>query len=130
FLASLISIPKELYESADLDGAGAFRKLRFITIPMITPVILYDIIWGISGGLQAFTQAYLMSSSASGQDAMAGPANSLLFYVFYVYRSAFMYSKMGYAAALSVMLFIASLVIAFAVFRWGRSWVFYEVEQK
>jgi multiple sugar transport system permease protein len=130
FLASLRSIPKELYESADLDGAGPFRKLYSITIPMITPVILYDIIWGISGGLQAFTQAYLMSSSASGQDAMAGPANSLLFYVFYVYRSAFMYSKMGYAAALSVMLFIASLFIAFIVFRWGRSWVFYEVEQK
>lgn len=130
FLASLRSIPKELYESADLDGAGPFRKLYSITIPMITPVILYDIIWGISGGLQAFTQAYLMSSSASGQDAMAGPANSLLFYVFYVYRSAFMYSKMGYAAALSVMLFIASLLIAFIVFRWGRSWVFYEVEQK
>jgi multiple sugar transport system permease protein len=130
FLASLRSIPKELYESADLDGAGPFRKLYSITIPMITPVILYDIIWGISGGLQAFTQAYLMSSSASGQDAMAGPANSLLFYVFYVYRSAFMYSKMGYAAALSIMLFIASLLIAFIVFRWGRSWVFYEVEQK
>jgi multiple sugar transport system permease protein len=130
FLASLRSIPKELYESADLDGAGPFRKLRYITIPMITPVILYDIIWGISGGLQAFTQAYLMSSSASGQDAMAGPANSLLFYVFYVYRSAFMYSKMGYAAALSVMLFIASLFIAFIVFRWGRGWVFYEAEQK
>jgi multiple sugar transport system permease protein len=130
FLASLRSIPKELYESADLDGAGPFRKLKAITIPMITPVILYDIIWGISGGLQAFTQAYLMSSSASGQDAMAGPANSLLFYVFYVYRSAFMYSKMGYAAALSIMLFIASLLIAFIVFTWGRSWVFYEAEQK
>ena len=130
FLASLRSIPKELYESADIDGCGPFRKFRAITLPMITPIILYDIIWGISGGLQAFTQAYLMSSSSSGQDAMAGPANSLLFYVFYVYRSAFMYSKMGYAAALSVMLFIASLFIAFIVFRWGRSWVFYEVEQK
>ncbi|MCL2472189.1 MAG: sugar ABC transporter permease [Treponema sp.] len=130
FLASLRSIPKELYESADIDGCGPFRKLRSITIPMITPIILYDIIWGISAGLQAFTQAYLMSSSSSGQDAMAGPANSLLFYVFYVYRTAFMYSKMGYAAALSVMLFIASLFIAFIVFRWGRSWVFYEVDQK
>ena len=130
YLASLRSIPKELYESADLDGCGPFKKLRRITIPMITPIILFDIIWGISAGLQAFTQAYLMSSSSSGQDAMAGPANSLLFYVFYVYRSAFMYSKMGYAAALSVILFIASLLIAFVVFRWGRSWVFYEVEHK
>jgi multiple sugar transport system permease protein len=129
FLASLRSIPRELYESADLDGAGAFRKFRSITLPMITPVILYDIIWGISGGLQAFTQVYLMSSSG-GQDALAGPANSLLFYVFYVYRSAFMYSKMGYAAALSVILFIASLIIAFVVFRWGRSWVFSEAESK
>jgi len=130
YLASLRSIPKELYESADIDGCGPFRKFRAITLPMLTPIILYNIIWGISGGLQAFTQAYLMSSSASGQDAMAGPANSLLFYVFYVYRTAFMYSKMGYAAALSVILFIASLIIAFVVFRWGRSWVFYEVEHK
>jgi multiple sugar transport system permease protein len=131
YLASLRSIPKELYESADIDGCGPFRKFRAITLPMLTPVILYNIIWGISGGLQAFTQAYLMVGYAtSGQDAMAGPANSLLFYVFYVYRTAFMYSKMGYAAALSVMLFIASLIIAFVVFKWGRSWVFYEVEHK
>ena len=130
YLASLRSIPKELYESADIDGSGPFRKFRSITIPMITPIILFNIIWGISGGLQAFTQAYLMSGSTSGQDAMAGPGNSLLFYVFYIYRSAFMYSRMGYAAALSVMLFIASIFIAFIVFRWGKSWVFYEVEHK
>ena len=129
FLAALRSIPKDLYESASLDGAGPFRKFRTITIPMITPVILYNIIWNISHGLQAFTQAYLMSSSTAGE-TMAGPANSLLFYVFYIYRMAFLYSKMGYAAALSILLFIASLLIAFVVFRWGRSWVFYEAEQK
>jgi multiple sugar transport system permease protein len=126
FLASLRSIPKELYESADLDGAGIFRKFRYITLPMITPVILYDMIWGISMGLQAFTQAYLMAGTDI--ENLAGPANSLLFYVFYIYRVAFLYNKMGYAAALSVVLFIASLIIALIVFRWGRSWVHYETE--
>jgi multiple sugar transport system permease protein len=60
--------------------------------------------------------------------SLAGPSNSLLFYVYYIYRSAFLYTKMGYAAALSIFLFFASLVIAFVVFRWGRSWVHYETE--
>jgi multiple sugar transport system permease protein len=126
FLASLRSITKELYESADLDGAGVFRKFRFITLPMITPVILYDVIWGISLGLQAFTQAYLMAGTDI--ENLAGPANSLLFYVFYIYRAAFLYNKMGYAATLSVVLFIVSLIIALIVFRWGRRWVHYETE--
>jgi multiple sugar transport system permease protein len=126
FLSSLRSIPKDLYESADMDGAGAFRKFFSITIPMITPVILYDLILGISTGLQAFTQAYLMAGPNTQN--LAGPSNSLLFYVYYIYRSAFLYTKMGYAAALSIFLFFASLVIAFIVFRWGRSWVHYETE--
>jgi multiple sugar transport system permease protein len=126
FLATLRSIPKELYESADIDGAGVFRKFFSITLPMITPIILYQMIMGLSAGLNIFTQGYLLTGGARG--GTVGPSNSLLFYVLYIYKNAFMYSRMGYAASLSVVLFLISVVIAFIVFRWGRNWVFYESE--
>ncbi|GHU67146.1 sugar ABC transporter permease [Spirochaetia bacterium] len=125
FLASLRSIPRDLYESADIDGAGVFRQFFTITLPLITPVILYNLIWGLSAGLQAFTQAYLMAGTSNN---MVGASNSLLFYVVYIYKTAFNYSRMGYAAALSLILFVASMIIALIVFVWGRSWVFYESE--
>jgi multiple sugar transport system permease protein len=126
FLATLRSIPKELYESADIDGAGVFRKFFSITLPMITPIILYQMIMGLSAGLNIFTQGYLLTGGARG--GTVGPSNSLLFYVLYIYKNAFMYSRMGYAASLSVVLFLISVIIAFIVFRWGRNWVFYESE--
>ncbi|MDR1420921.1 MAG: sugar ABC transporter permease [Treponema sp.] len=125
FLASLRSITRDLYESAEIDGAGVFRKFFTITVPMITPIILYDVIWGLSAGLQAFTQAYLMSSGG-GRTGVVGPSNSLLFYVVYIYKTAFQYSRMGYAAAMALFLFLASVLIAIGVFKWGRSWVHYE----
>ncbi len=87
-------------------------------------MILYDIILGLSYGMQVFTQAYIITSA--GQYT-AGPLNSLLFYVFYIYKTAFQYTQMGYAAALVWVLFIASMILALAVFRWARSWVHYEV---
>ncbi|AEF80875.1 carbohydrate ABC transporter permease [Leadbettera azotonutricia] len=125
FLASLRSIPRDLYESAEIDGAGVFRRFFTITIPMITPIILYNIIWGLSAGLQAFTQAYLMASGGYG---LVGPSNSLMFYVVYIYKTAFQYSRMGYAAALALFLFLGSVLLAVGVFKWGRSWVHYESE--
>jgi multiple sugar transport system permease protein len=126
FLASLRSIPRDLYESAEIDGAGIFRKFFTITLPMITPIILYDVIWGLSAGLQAFTQAYLMASG--GTRGLVGPSNSLMFYVVYIYKTAFQYSRMGYAAAMALFLFLVSILIAIGVFKWGRSWVHYELE--
>ena len=125
FLAGLRGIPIDLYESADIDGAGTFRKFRSITFPLMTPVILYDLIIGLSFGFQVFTSAYILTGS--GRNA-AGPDNSLLTHVFYIYKQAFQYGQMGYAAALSVALFIASVVLAGAVFRWARGWVYYEAE--
>ena len=80
---------------------------------------------GLSGALQVFTQAYIISGGARG--GTVGSQNSLFFYVLYIWRNAFMYSRMGYAASLSVMFFAVSVVIAFIVFRWGRSWVNYDV---
>jgi multiple sugar transport system permease protein len=127
FLAGLRGIPIELYESAEIDGAGPVRKFRSITLPLMTPVILYDIIIGLSFGLQVFTSAYILTGG--GTRGAAGPDNSLLTYVFYLYKQAFQFGQMGYAAALSVVLFIVSLVLAGAVFRWARGWVFYEAEE-
>ena len=126
FLAGLRGIPIELYESAEIDGAGAFRKFRSITLPLMTPVILYDLIIGLSFGLQVFTSAFILTGG--GRNA-AGPDNSLLTYVFYIYKQAFQFGQMGYAAALSVVLFIVSLLLAIAVFRWASGWVYYESEQ-
>jgi multiple sugar transport system permease protein len=123
FLAGLRGIPVELYESAEIDGAGAWSKFRNITLPMMTPVILYDLIIGLSFGLQVFTPVYILTGGAGGG---AGPDNSLLTYVIYLYKQAFQFGQMGYAAALSVVLFLTSLVLAAAVFRWARGWVYYE----
>lgn len=127
FLAGLRGIPVELYESAELDGAGPVTKFRRITLPLMTPVILYDIIIGLSLGLQVFTSAYILTGG--GTRGAAGPDNSLLTYVFYIYKQAFQFGQMGYAAALSVVLFLASLILAGAVFRWARGWVFYGAEE-
>jgi multiple sugar transport system permease protein len=126
FLAGLRGIPTELYESAEIDGAGAWRKFRNITLPLMTPVILYDIIIGLSFGLQVFTSAFILTGGATR--GSAGPDNSLLTFVFYIYKQAFQFGAMGYAAALSVVLFVASVILAGAVFRWARGWVFYGAE--
>jgi multiple sugar transport system permease protein len=124
FLASLRSIPRDLYESAEIDGAGVLRRFFSITLPMLTPIILYQLIMGLSGALQVFTQAFIISGGARG--GTVGSQNSLFFYVLYIYQNAFKYSRMGYAASLSVVFFAVSVVIAMVVFRWGRSWVNYD----
>jgi multiple sugar transport system permease protein len=126
FLASLKGLPMELYESASIDGAGAWRKFRSITLPLMTPVILFDVVIGISLGLQIFTSAYILSG---GGQFGAGADNSLLTIVYEIYRRAFSFGQMGYAAALSVILFLISLVLAVVVFRWARGWVYYEAEK-
>jgi multiple sugar transport system permease protein len=126
FLAGLRGVPMELYESADIDGAGGWQKFRAITLPLMTPIILYDLIIGLSFGLQVFTSAYILTG---GGRTAAGADNSLLTYVFYLYKQAFQFGQMGYAAALSVVMFVVSLVLAAAVFRWARSWVFYGGEE-
>lgn len=119
FLASIRGIPQTLYDSAEIDGASQWHKFLFITLPLITPVILYDVIIGLGLGLQVFAPSYIITSG--------GPVNSTLFYVHYLYNNAFRYSQLGYASALSWILFILSVVLAYAVFRWSQRWVNYEV---
>jgi multiple sugar transport system permease protein len=117
FLAGLQDVPVQLYEAAEIDGAGVLQKVWFVTIPMMTPVILFNLLTGIIGSLQTFTQAYIMTNG--------GPANATLFYVLHLYRSGFQYVQMGYASALAWILFIVTLGIALAVLRTSRGWVYY-----
>jgi multiple sugar transport system permease protein len=120
FLAGLKGISQTLYEAADIDGAGPWHKFWNVTLPMMTPIILYDIILGLSLGLQAFTQAYVISNGTGS------PANSTMFYVLYLYLNGFRYSRMGYASAMAWVLFMITFVLAVVVFRWAQRWVHYE----
>ena len=117
YLAGLQSIPTELYEAADIDGAGWWRKLISMTIPLISPVILFNLIIGMINSFQVFTQAYVMTKG--------GPGNASLFYVLYLYRNAFQYFQMGYASALAWVLFVIVAFFAFLIFRTSKDRVYY-----
>jgi multiple sugar transport system permease protein len=119
FLAGLKGIPQHLHEAAMIDGAGVLSRFKNITLPLMTPVILYDIILGISGGLQAFVQSYIITDG--------GPANSSTFIVNLLYNNAFRYGNMGYAAAIGVFLFVLTFVLAVAVFQTSNRWVHYDL---
>jgi multiple sugar transport system permease protein len=121
FLAALKGIPPSLHEAAQLDGASITRRFFNITLPLMTPVILYDIILGLSLGLQIFTQVYIL-----GGDPPGSPANSTMMIVVYLYVNAFRYGALGYAAALAWILFLVTLALALVIFKTSKWWVNYE----
>jgi multiple sugar transport system permease protein len=118
FLAGLQGIPEHLYEAASLDGAGRLRQLWSITIPMLTPTILFNLVIGVINSFQVFTFAFIMTRG--------GPLNSTLFYVYYIYRRAFENFETGYASALSTILFVVVLAVTVVIFKWSNRWVYYE----
>lgn len=118
FLAGLQGIPVDLYEAASIDGAGRLRQFTAITVPMITPVILFNLVIQIISSFQVFTQAFIMTNG--------GPANATLFYVLLLYRVAFQYNQMGYASAMAWILFLIVLALTLLVFRSSEHWVHYE----
>jgi multiple sugar transport system permease protein len=118
YLAGLQGISSELYEAAQIDGASGWQRLVGVTLPLMTPVLFFQLVVGIIGALQAFTQAYIMTSG--------GPDNATLFIVLYLYQNAFQYFQMGYAAALAWVLFTYIMLLTVLVFRSSRSWVYYE----
>jgi multiple sugar transport system permease protein len=120
-LAALKGIPPSLHEAAQLDGASITRRFFNITLPLMTPVILYDIILGLSLGLQIFTQVYIL-----GGDPPGSPANSTMMIVVYLYVNAFRYGALGYAAALAWILFLVTLALALVIFKTSKWWVNYE----
>ena len=122
YLAGLQSVPTQLYESAEIDGAGSWSKFRNVTLPMISPTILFNLIMGIIGSFQVFASSFVMTQG--------GPAYSTLFYVLYLYQNAFMYLKMGYACALAWILFLVILALTLLMLKASSAWVYYESELK
>jgi multiple sugar transport system permease protein len=118
YLAGLQGIPETFYEAAELDGAGRWAKLRYITIPLMSPVIFFNLIIGIIGSFQVFTPARLITNG--------GPQNATLAYVLYLYRVSFESLKMGYAAALAWVLFVIIAILTIFVFRYLGDRVYYE----
>ncbi|MDP6524669.1 MAG: sugar ABC transporter permease [Kiritimatiellia bacterium] len=121
YLAALQDVPRSLYESADLDGATAWKKLRYITLPMISPVIYFNLIMGIIGSLQVFAQAYIMLGGG-------GPNRSALFYAVYLYQNAFEYRQMGYACAMAWVLFLVILFLTWVATKSTRRLIYYAGE--
>lgn len=124
YLASMQGVSKSLYEAAKIDGANSWQQFRFITIPMITPVIFFDIVTSLIGGFQIFQEAYVMSNSEGG------PVNSLMFYNLYMWKKAFEVFDMGYAMAMSWILFLIVFVITIINLKLAPRWVHYEGEDQ
>jgi multiple sugar transport system permease protein len=125
FLATLQGVPLELYEAAELDGAGSVQRFLHITLPMISPAMFFSLVMGFIGGFQVFTQAYVMTGSAQ-PGSEGGPNNATLFMVLYLYKKAFQEFQMGYASAIAWVLFLIILIFTFAQRRLGKRWVYYE----
>jgi multiple sugar transport system permease protein len=118
YLAGLQGIPQVFYEAAEIDGAGRWHKLRHVTIPLMSPVIFFNLVMGIIGTFQVFTAGYMITDG--------GPQNATLFYVLYLYRNAFEYLEMGYAAALAWVLFLIIMALTLLIFKYAGSLVYYE----
>jgi len=117
YLAGLKDIPEALYEAAVVDGAGLWQRLRHVTLPMLTPVIFFNLVMGLIGAFQYFTQVFIMTEG--------GPLNSTLFYALYLFYQAFEYLNLGYASAMALVLFVIVVGVTALVFKTQRRWVHY-----
>ncbi|GAA2319546.1 sugar ABC transporter permease [Glycomyces scopariae] len=119
-LSAMNGIPRELYEAAEIDGAGSWRQFWSVTFPQITPVIFFNLIMGLIGSFQIFSQVYILTAG--------GPDNASQMIVPLLFREAFSFYHFGYASAVAWLLFLVILALTLVAFRWSRSWVFYEQE--
>jgi multiple sugar transport system permease protein len=126
YLAGLQDVPVELYESAEIEGANGIQKLSFITIPLISPITLFNLITGLIYAFQMFTEPFTISG---GTDAISlgRPQGSLLLYSLYLYQNAFMFTRMGKACAMAWILFVIILIVTLFTLGFGRRWTHYEV---
>jgi ABC-type sugar transport system permease subunit/ABC-type glycerol-3-phosphate transport system substrate-binding protein len=128
WLAGLQGIPQHLYEAAEIDGAGWWAKFRNVTVPMLSPYIFFNVIMGIIGTLQQFDSVYVLSGGDLSQPA--GPLDSLLMPVLYLFKNAFQYFKMGFASALAWFLFVIILLLTLIQLKLAPKWVYYEAEKR
>jgi multiple sugar transport system permease protein len=124
YLAALQGVPREMYEVAALEGAGPIQRLRNVTLPMISPVILFNVIMSLVLSIQYFTQAQVIESPPGS------PGSSTMFFVIYYYEQAFQDLHLGYASAMAFMLFILVLVVTIVLLKSSSGWVYYENEQQ
>lgn len=120
YLAGLQGVPTALYEAAEIDGASAWSRFWRITIPMISPVIMFTLVTGLIGALQTFTQVYVISNG------LGGPNNGSLLYVLYLFLNGFRWFRLGYASALAWVLFIFIVILTYLMLRVSRNLVYYE----
>jgi multiple sugar transport system permease protein len=118
YLAGLQDVPRELYEAAEIDGAGIVRRIFSVTIPMLTPVIFFNLVMSIIGTIQVLDMPYIMTSG--------GPANATLFIALYLQRTAFQYLRMGYASAMAWLMLLLILALTALLFWTGKRWVYYQ----
>lgn len=135
YLAGLKGISQELYEAAELDGAVGVAKMWYITLPLLSPTIFFQIVTGIIGTFQIFTTAYILAGAGGADVGLGGPGQSLLFYVLYLYNRAFGKTgvggfQMGYASAMAWVLFGIILAITGLQLWLAKRWVYYETEGK
>jgi multiple sugar transport system permease protein len=123
-LSAMNGIPRELYEAAEIDGAGAWRQFWAVTFPQITPVIFFNLIMGLIGAFQIFSQVYILAPGGN----VGGPDNASQMMVTLLFQEAFSFYHFGYASAVAWLLFIVILVFTLIAFRTARKWVFYETE--
>jgi multiple sugar transport system permease protein len=134
FLAAVLDVPRHLYESAELDGAGAVARMRFVTLPTISPVILFAVVIGVIEGMQYFTQAYVAASVAGGSatysaeaaNSLGYPEDSTLFYPVLLYQQGFRYFNMGYASAMAMLLLAVAFAVTFVIVQNSRRFVHYQ----
>jgi multiple sugar transport system permease protein len=117
FLAGLQGVPKELTEAAEIDGANAWQRFWRVTVPLVSPIIFFNLVVGIIGSFQVFTQSFVMTRG--------GPQDTTRFLALYIYQNAFEYFRMGYAATLSWLVFVVVLIFTILQFRLSRNWVYY-----
>ena len=120
FIAGLKQVPVTYYEAATLDGASAFQRFKSITLPMLSPVIFFNLIMQIINAFKAFNESYIITKG--------GPLDKTLFYALYIYRQSFEYFNMGYGSALAWILLLIIAVFAIFIFKSSDNWVYYETK--
>lgn len=123
YLAGLQGVPDELYEAAEIEGANGIQKLFAITIPLVSPITLFNLITGLIYAFQMFSEPFMIS----GGNPSGSPQGSMLFYSIYLYQNAFSFTKMGKASAMAWVLFLIILIVTLVTLRVSRRWTFYEV---
>ena len=135
FLAAILDVPRHLAESAELDGAGPFRRMRWVTLPTISPVILFSVVIGVIAAMQYFTQAYVAAAVAAGQASQAGsvstlelgyPEGSTMFYPILLYYNGFRFFQMGYASAMAMLMLGVAFLLTLVILGQSRRWVHYQ----